>query len=214
MRPPHPTGITAEILLRAYAAGIFPMAEGRTDATIHWVDPRRRGILPLHGFHISRSLRRRLQQSNYTIRTNFDFTAVLKACADRPETWINAYDLDSLPDPASRRLCPFAGGLGRACIGWRGLRRGARGGLFWRKHVLAPDRCVKDRAGLSDASIARGRLRAVRHPVPDATSGDPWAAWKSAGLSITAACKMPCMGLRPLIHRVIRQVSARSGARV
>ncbi|MDZ4096060.1 MAG: leucyl/phenylalanyl-tRNA--protein transferase [Paracoccaceae bacterium] len=89
MRPPHPTGITAEILLRAYAAGIFPMAEGRTDATIHWVDPRRRGILPLHGFHISRSLRRRLQQSNYTIRTNFDFTAVLKACADRPETWIN-----------------------------------------------------------------------------------------------------------------------------
>lgn len=86
--PPDPT-LTPDILLRAYAAGIFPMAESREDPKVHWVDPRRRGILPLDGFHISRSLRHRLRHWNYTIRTNSDFEGVLRGCADRPETWIN-----------------------------------------------------------------------------------------------------------------------------
>jgi leucyl/phenylalanyl-tRNA--protein transferase len=84
----HPA-ITPEILLRAYAAGIFPMAEGRDDPDIHWVDPRRRGILPLDGFHISRSLRRTIRRCGWTVRVNHDFAAVVRACADRPETWIN-----------------------------------------------------------------------------------------------------------------------------
>ena len=81
--------LTPDLLLRAYAAGIFPMAESRDDPTVHWVDPRRRGILPLDGFHISRSLSRRIRGWNYTIRTNSAFEAVLAGCADRPETWIN-----------------------------------------------------------------------------------------------------------------------------
>lgn len=84
-----PQPITPEILLRGYAAGIFPMAEGRDDPQIHWVDPRRRGILPLDGFHISRSLRRRLLRANWQIRIDTAFSAVLNGCADRPETWIN-----------------------------------------------------------------------------------------------------------------------------
>ncbi|MCF1709488.1 leucyl/phenylalanyl-tRNA--protein transferase [Tabrizicola sp. J26] len=81
--------LSAPILLRAYAAGIFPMAESRESEGIHWLDPRRRGILPLDGFHISRSLSRRIRGWNYTIRTDSDFDGVLHGCADRPETWIN-----------------------------------------------------------------------------------------------------------------------------
>ena len=84
-----PTPITPEILLRGYAAGIFPMAEGRDDPEIHWVDPRRRGILPLDGFHISRSLRRRLLRGDWQVRVDTAFADILSGCADRPETWIN-----------------------------------------------------------------------------------------------------------------------------
>ncbi|MBU9699399.1 leucyl/phenylalanyl-tRNA--protein transferase [Rhodobacteraceae bacterium HSP-20] len=81
--------ITPEILLRAYAAGIFPMAEGRDDPEIHWVDPRRRGILPLDGFHISRSLRRTILRSPWRVTADTAFAATVEACADRDETWIN-----------------------------------------------------------------------------------------------------------------------------
>jgi leucyl/phenylalanyl-tRNA--protein transferase len=81
--------LTAEVLLRGYAAGIFPMAESRGKREVFWLDPRRRGILPLDNFHISRSLRRRIQQWNYEIRTDSDFAGVVEGCADRAETWIS-----------------------------------------------------------------------------------------------------------------------------
>ncbi len=81
--------ITPDILLRAYAAGIFPMAESRHDPSIHWIDPKRRGIIPLNRFHISRSLRRCLLHSDYAIRTDSDFAGVVQGCAGRDETWIN-----------------------------------------------------------------------------------------------------------------------------
>lgn len=82
--------LTAEAMLSGYARGIFPMAEGRSEAELHWVDPRQRGIFPLDGFHISRSLARDIRRRNYTIRTNSAFSAVVHLCAARPETWINA----------------------------------------------------------------------------------------------------------------------------
>lgn len=82
--------ITPEILLRAYAMGIFPMAQSREDDEIHWVDPRRRGIIPLDGFHISRSLARAIRRGDYQIRADTDFAGVVAACAERAETWINA----------------------------------------------------------------------------------------------------------------------------
>ena len=81
--------LTAEIVLRAYAAGIFPMAETREDDEIFWVDPKRRGVLPLERFHISRSLARRLRKAPFEITVDRDFASVLEGCADRPETWIN-----------------------------------------------------------------------------------------------------------------------------
>lgn len=81
--------ITPEMLLRAYTVGIFPMAKSRDDPAIHWLNPRRRGILPLDGFHISRSLARAIRRNDYQVSTDTDFAGVLRGCAAREETWIN-----------------------------------------------------------------------------------------------------------------------------
>lgn len=81
--------LTPDILLRAYAMGIFPMSDGRDDPEIHWIDPRRRGVLPLDGFHLSRSLAKRIRSGSYRVTTDTDFAAVVEACAARDETWIS-----------------------------------------------------------------------------------------------------------------------------
>ena len=81
--------ITPDILLRAYTMGIFPMADGRDDPEIHWIDPRHRGIMPLDGFHLSRSLARRIRQGGFQVTADRDFTGVVEACALREETWIS-----------------------------------------------------------------------------------------------------------------------------
>ena len=81
--------VTADLLLSAYAQGIFPMAMSRNTAELYWFEPRQRGIIPLQKFHISRSLARVIRRETFTIRTNTAFRAVVEGCADRPETWIN-----------------------------------------------------------------------------------------------------------------------------
>lgn len=81
--------LTPDLLLTAYATGIFPMAESRGDPEIFWVDPRQRGILPLDGFRISRSLARRMRRGGYRVTTDRAFAAVVQGCAEREETWIN-----------------------------------------------------------------------------------------------------------------------------
>ena len=81
--------LTPELLLTAYSRGLFPMSESRDDPELFWVDPRRRGIFPLDGFHISRSLARRLRSDCYQATLNRAFGAVMEGCADRAETWIN-----------------------------------------------------------------------------------------------------------------------------
>ena len=78
-----------DTLLRAYAMGIFPIADGRDDPEIHWIDPRRRVILPLDGFHMSRSLSRRVRSGSNRVTADAAFDAVVAACADRSETWIS-----------------------------------------------------------------------------------------------------------------------------
>jgi leucyl/phenylalanyl-tRNA---protein transferase len=88
-----PPPLTPEILLAAYAAGIFPMAESAEDPELFWVDPRRRGILPLDAFHVPRRLRRVVRSGRFEIRVDTAFRAVMEACAEasekRPNTWIN-----------------------------------------------------------------------------------------------------------------------------
>ena len=85
--------LTPEILLRAYSIGLFPMAERRDDATLYWIDPEKRGILPLEEFHIPRRLRRTLRLAPFEIVCDSDFDAVIRACAEpgrgRHESWIN-----------------------------------------------------------------------------------------------------------------------------
>ena len=81
--------ISPALMLRAYAAGVFPMADSAGADEIFWVDPRKRGILPLHGFHLSRSLKRRILKGGYRIRIDHAFATVVDACAAREETWIN-----------------------------------------------------------------------------------------------------------------------------
>ena len=82
--------ITPEVLLRAYAIGIFPMAENADDPSIHWVEPRIRGIIPLDAVHISKSLAKTLRSDRFDIRVDYDFNAVIEGCAKRPgDTWIN-----------------------------------------------------------------------------------------------------------------------------
>ncbi|MGA8863164.1 MAG: leucyl/phenylalanyl-tRNA--protein transferase, partial [Gallionella sp.] len=85
--------LTPDILLDAYAAGIFPMAERADDPELFWVDPNRRGIIPLDGFHVPRRLKRVLRQGRFSVRADTAFAAVIRGCADstdaRPSTWIN-----------------------------------------------------------------------------------------------------------------------------
>jgi leucyl/phenylalanyl-tRNA--protein transferase len=85
--------LTPEIILRAYSAGIFPMAKSRNETELLWIDPERRGIIPLNGLHISRSLKKKLQNNKFKIKYNTDFNGVITKCAEqnknRGETWIN-----------------------------------------------------------------------------------------------------------------------------
>ena len=84
---------TPELILRAYQAGIFPMAEDADADDLFWVSPQLRGIIPLDAIHISKSLRKTLRTHPYSIKTDQDFAAVIKGCAtagtDRETTWIN-----------------------------------------------------------------------------------------------------------------------------
>lgn len=88
------TPVTPELLLRAYAYGVFPMARSHSDPKVYWIDPKERGVLPLDmGFHIPRSLRKTLRRGPFRVACNTDFAAVVKGCAEatnkRPDTWIN-----------------------------------------------------------------------------------------------------------------------------
>ncbi len=86
--------ITVDILLRAYSAGLFPMADSADDPELFWVEPEVRGIIPLNSFHISKSLAKAMRKKPFDIRFNTAFEAVMAGCAaeapDRPSTWINA----------------------------------------------------------------------------------------------------------------------------
>lgn len=85
--------LTPDMMLRAYAYGIFPMAEGRSDPAVHWIEPERRGIIPLDTFHIPRRLGRTVRKGVFDVRCDTDFVGVIKGCAasvsGRKDTWIN-----------------------------------------------------------------------------------------------------------------------------
>ena len=85
--------ITPQVLLKAYACGIFPMAESADDPGLFWVEPEMRGVIPLDSFHVPRRLARTVRQRPYVVRVDSAFSEVIRLCAedttDRPQTWIN-----------------------------------------------------------------------------------------------------------------------------
>ena len=85
--------ITPEVLLKAYACGIFPMAERADDPALYWIEPEQRGIIPLVGFHVPARLARTVRADRFAVVANRDFDAVIEGCAEpqtgRQRTWIN-----------------------------------------------------------------------------------------------------------------------------
>ncbi len=85
--------LSPELLLCAYASGVFPMAEDRHDPAIQWIDPHRRGIIPLDSYHVPRSLKKVMNRGRFEIRSDSAFAQVIETCAqsrpDRPRTWLN-----------------------------------------------------------------------------------------------------------------------------
>lgn len=90
---PRAQDLDPELVLRAYAMGVFPMAEHRDEASVFWVEPRQRAILPLDGFHLSRSLRKTIVADRFRVTADQAFERIIALCAeaveDRPDTWIN-----------------------------------------------------------------------------------------------------------------------------
>src|ERR1700677_2336237 len=85
--------ITPEVLLKAYACGIFPMAESADDPALYWIEPERRGVIPLDRFHVPDRLARTVRSDRFTVIVNHDFEAVVNGCSEpgpaRVRTWIN-----------------------------------------------------------------------------------------------------------------------------
>src|SRR5256885_13185885 len=85
--------ITPEVLLKAYACGIFPMAESAEDPALYWIEPERRGVIPLETFHVPARLARTVRSDRFRVVCNCDFDAVIAGCAEpkpgRQRTWIN-----------------------------------------------------------------------------------------------------------------------------
>jgi leucyl/phenylalanyl-tRNA---protein transferase len=85
--------ITPEVLLKAYACGIFPMAESADDPALYWIEPEKRGVIPLDRFHMPGRLARTVRSDRFTLTVDRDFEGVLEGCAEprpgRPRTWIN-----------------------------------------------------------------------------------------------------------------------------
>jgi leucyl/phenylalanyl-tRNA--protein transferase len=84
------TELDPRLLLQGYAMGIFPMSDSRQADDVFWVEPRTRAIIPVDGFHLSKSLKRTLRSGAFTVTLDKAFAEVVGTCADRPETWINA----------------------------------------------------------------------------------------------------------------------------
>jgi leucyl/phenylalanyl-tRNA--protein transferase len=122
--------ITPEVLLKAYACGIFPMAESADDPALYWIEPEKRGIIPLESFHVPSRLGRTVRSDRFAIRINHDFEGVLDGCAEpqigRTRTWINArirtlyrklHDIGHCHSVEAYENGELVGGLYGVCLG-------------------------------------------------------------------------------------------------
>ena len=173
-RPAQSFEITADILLRAYSIGLFPMAESSDSQTLFWVDPKERGIFPLDGLILSKSLVKTVRADRFEVRADENFDAVVAACADREKTWINAEIRRLYRELFECRARPFDRGRSSdgALVG--GLYGVSLGGAFFGESMfhVARDASKVALAHL-DRAPAPWRLPAARHPIRHAASGEP-----------------------------------------
>ena len=135
--------LSVEILLRAYSAGVFPMADSRQGRKLYWVDPEWRGIIPLESFHVPRRLRRTVRQGRYEVLCDTAFRAVITACADpapgREDSWITAEIVSAYSEMFQR-------GLAHSVECWRdgelvgGLYGVSIGGAFFGESMFSRER--------------------------------------------------------------------------
>jgi leucyl/phenylalanyl-tRNA---protein transferase len=108
-RKAEPARLDPELLLRAYATGVFPMAESADDPEIFWVRPDVRGIIPLDAFHVPSSLSKKIRRGEFDIRIDTAFELVMRGCAEqranRPSTWINETILAAYTELHNRGHC-------------------------------------------------------------------------------------------------------------
>ena len=139
----HAPLLTPEILLRAYAEGLFPMAERRDDPALYWVSPEQRGIIPLDHFHVPHRLARTVRSERFDVTSDIAFHDVMQGCAEpapgREQTWIN--------DEIFRLyLALHAGGHAHSVECWRngtlagGLYGVALGGVFFGESMFSYER--------------------------------------------------------------------------
>ena len=132
--------VTPELLMRAYRAGLFPMAETRQGARLYWLDPELRGVLPLDGFRLPKRLLRTVLSGRYQVTSNQSFPAVVAGCAaaapGREDTWINA-DIERLFGELHRRGCAHSVEcrLDGALVG--GLYGVSLGGVFFGESMFS-----------------------------------------------------------------------------
>ena len=129
--------LNAQTLLAGYASGIFPMSHDRNDPEIFWVRPEERGIIPLDGFHLSRSLKKRIRKDQPVIRVNSCFPDILRACADREETWINQRIFDLYCDLHDMGFAHSVEVFTRENELWGGVYGVSMGGAFFGESMFS-----------------------------------------------------------------------------
>ncbi len=190
--------ITPQVLLKAYACGIFPMAESADDPSLYWVEPEMRGIIPLDAFHVSSRLARTVRSDRFTVLANHDFEAVIDGCAEaapgRTSTWINErirrlygrlYDIGHCHTVEVYEN-------GRACR--RPLWRQPGLDVFRRKHVPPRSRCLESRAGASRCAAQGWTVPPARHAIRHRPPADLRRGRSFAPRLSKTACRRRCKG--------------------
>ena len=133
-----------QMLLHAYACGLFPMAASYTSDRVLWVDPEQRGILPLHRFHVSRSMKRVLKKHPFDVHIDRSFERVVRACAERCEerhdTWLTPPIQEMHLELYKMGHAHSGGVLAEQSTGGRALWHSHRGLFCRRDHVLTGER--------------------------------------------------------------------------
>ena len=188
---PFAIDLTPELIVRAYHAGIFPMAEDASSPDVFWVSPKRRGILPLDSFHVSTSLRKAMRSHNFQLRVDTDFPAVIEGCAtagtDRESTWINPTLRDLYGQLFTRGICHTVEVWDGDAPRRRPLRPRARRRVLRRVDVPPRNRRQQDRPRPPRDPPPRRRLSRSATRSSSPTTSGPSAASRFRARTTTSA---------------------------